>query len=197
MQAPRQRSLRQEDRSPATRRILALEPHWLGLFLVASSLLPLPYRLFFIASSLSPHLARFIARPVGRPCFRLRGSVGLAVSLAIKWLDALLSSTAGPSHRRLSYYRSSHRRSSHCGSGPSKSDYCEPSYCRSTHYELTYYGLSHQRCDVNKRQGYFGGSKNDRLMIGKISPNPVGTEEKNQGRKDLIVVQSSKINLCN
>ena len=66
MQAP-QRSLCQEDRSPATRRLLALEPHWLGFLLVASSL--------------SPHLARFLARPVGRPRFRFVGSwiVGLAM----------------------------------------------------------------------------------------------------------------------
>ena len=53
---------------------------------------------------------------------------------------------------------------------------------------------SHRRCDVNKRQGRFGGRKNDRL-IGKKPPNPVGTEEENQGRKVLVVVQSSRINL--
>ena len=34
-------------------------------------------------------------------------------------------------------------------------------------------------------------------MISKKPPNPVGTEEENQGGKDLVVVQSSKINLCN
>ena len=33
-------------------------------------------------------------------------------------------------------------------------------------------------------------------MIGKKPPNQVGTEEENQGRKDLVVIQSSKINLC-
>ena len=54
---------------------------------------------------------------------------------------------------------------------------------------------SHCRCDVNKRQGRFRGRKNDRL-ISKKPPNPVGTEEENQGRKDFVVVQSSRINLC-
>ena len=53
---------------------------------------------------------------------------------------------------------------------------------------------SHRRCDVNKRQGRFGGRKNDRL-IGKKPPNPVGTKEENQCRKVLVVVQSSRINL--
>ena len=33
-------------------------------------------------------------------------------------------------------------------------------------------------------------------MIGKKPPNPMGTEEENQGRKDFVVVQSSRINLC-
>ena len=83
----------------------------------------------------------------------------------------LLFGTAGPSHRR----------SNHGGSGPSE---LEPS------------GASLRRCDVNERQGHFRGRKNDRLIIGKKPPNPVGTEEKNQGGKDLVVVQSSKINLC-
>ena len=54
---------------------------------------------------------------------------------------------------------------------------------------------SHCRCNVNKRQGCFGGRKNDRL-IGIKPPNPVGTEKENQDRKDLVVVQSSRINLC-
>ena len=54
---------------------------------------------------------------------------------------------------------------------------------------------SHCRCDINKRQGRFGGRKNDRL-INKKPPNLVGTEEENQGRKDLIIVQSPRINLC-
>ena len=39
--------------------------------------------LFFVASPLSPHLARFLARSVGRPCFCLRDPVGLTVGLAI------------------------------------------------------------------------------------------------------------------
>ena len=73
--------------------------------------------LFLVASSLSPHLARSIARPVGCLRFRLRGSVGLAVGLAIKWPAALPSSAAGPSCRRSSYRRSSHRRSNHRGLG--------------------------------------------------------------------------------
>ena len=62
MQAPRQRSLRQGDRSPAIRRLLTLEPHWLGFLLVASSFSPLPSRLFFVPFFLSPHLARVLAR---------------------------------------------------------------------------------------------------------------------------------------
>ena len=40
-------------------------------------------RLFFVASSLSPHLARFSVCPDGRPCFRFRDLVGLTVGLAI------------------------------------------------------------------------------------------------------------------
>ena len=50
-----------------------------------SSLSPLPYCLFFVASSLLPHLARFLARPVGRFCFCLAGSltVGLAIGGAV------------------------------------------------------------------------------------------------------------------
>ena len=122
--------------------------------------------------------------------------MGLVVGLAIKWPAALLSSAAEPSHRRSSYCRSSHWRSSHCGSEPLESDYCESSYCRSTHCGSTDRGLNHQRCHVNKRQGHFGERKNYRLMIGKKPANPVGTEEENQGRKDLVVVQSSRINLC-
>ena len=55
--------------------------------------------------------------------------------------------------------------------------------------------LSHWKCDVNKRQGRFGGWKNNRL-IGKKPLNPAGIEEENQGRKDLVVIQSSRINLC-
>ena len=43
-----------------------------------------PCRLFLVASSLSPYLARFLAHPVGRPCFYFVGSwiVGLAMSKA-------------------------------------------------------------------------------------------------------------------
>ena len=33
-------------------------------------------------------------------------------------------------------------------------------------------------------------------MIDKKPPNPVGTEEENQGRKDFVVVQSARINFC-
>ena len=53
-------ALRQGDRSPATRQLLALEPHLLEFLLVASSL--------------SPYLACFLARFVGRPHFRFAGS---------------------------------------------------------------------------------------------------------------------------
>ena len=42
MQAPRQRSLHQGDKSPTTRQLLALEPHRLEFLLVASFLSPLP-----------------------------------------------------------------------------------------------------------------------------------------------------------
>ena len=54
---------------------------------------------------------------------------------------------------------------------------------------------SYCRYDVNKWQSPFGRRKNNRL-ISKKPPSPVGTEEENQSRKDLIVIQSSKINLC-
>ena len=66
MQAPR-RSLHQGDRSPAIYRLLA----------------PLKIKLTWIPSLLSyPHLTHFIVRPfASRPCFRLRGSAGLAVGL--------------------------------------------------------------------------------------------------------------------
>ena len=102
-----------------------------------------PCHLFFVTFSLSPHVARFIVHPVGPPHFRLKGSVGLAVGLAINWPAALPSSAAGPSRRGSSYYRSSYRRSNHCGLGPSKSDYRESSYRRSTHCGSTYRRLSH------------------------------------------------------
>ena len=61
-----------------------------------SSLLPLSCCLFLVASSLSPHLARFLARLVGRSRFRLARSltVGLAiggtVSMAGKVVVGLL-----------------------------------------------------------------------------------------------------------
>ena len=60
-------SLHQGDRSPATYQLLALEPQWLGFLLVVSSL--------------SPHLARFLAYPVGCPhiCFAESWIVGLAI----------------------------------------------------------------------------------------------------------------------
>ena len=58
-----------------------------------------------------------------------------------------------------------------------------------------HWSSSHCRCNISKRQGYFGGRKNDRL-IGKKPPNPVGTKEDNQDRKDFIIVESPKINLC-
>ena len=106
-----------------------------------SSLSPLPCRLFFVASSLLPHLTCFIARPIGCPRFCLRGSVGLAVGLAIKWSAALPSSAAGLSRRRSSY----------CRLRPSESDYRESSYRKSTHRRSTHHGLSHRRCNVNKR----------------------------------------------
>ena len=42
------------------------------------------YRLFFVASFLSPHLARFLAHFAGYPCFRFAGSwiIGLAMGKA-------------------------------------------------------------------------------------------------------------------
>ena len=73
----------------------------------------------------------------------------------------------------------SHWRSSYCGSGLLK-------------LELS--GASHYRCNINKRQDCLGERKNNRL-IGKKPPNLIGTEEENQGRKDLVVVQSFRINL--
>ena len=64
-----------------------LDDKGLGFLLVISSLFPLPCHLFFVVSSLLSHLAcilvRFVARPVGRPCFHFRGSVGLTMGLAI------------------------------------------------------------------------------------------------------------------
>ena len=49
-----------------------------------------PFRLFLVASSLLPHLARCIACPVGCPCFRFAGS--WIVSLA---MDGAKSRVAG------------------------------------------------------------------------------------------------------
>ena len=106
MQAPQQRSPHQGDRSPATRRFLALEPHWLRFFLIASFLLPFPCRLFLVASSLSPHLARFVTHPfAGCPRFCLGGSMGLIISLAIGDRDHHGSSYCGSNHRWLSHWR--------------------------------------------------------------------------------------------
>ena len=63
-------TLRQRDRSPVTGPLLALEPHWL--------------RFLFVASSLLPHLAYFLARSISHPCFCFAESwiVGLAMSKA-------------------------------------------------------------------------------------------------------------------
>ena len=64
-----------------------------------------------------------------------------------------------------------------------------------SHQRLSHQRSSHCGYNVNKKKGRFGGRKNDRL-ISKKPPNPVGTEEENQDRKDLIIVQSPRINLC-
>ena len=67
LQAPRH-SLHQGDRSPTTRRLLALEPHWLGFY--------------FVTSFLSLYLAcHFLACLVGHPRFCSAKSwvVGLAM----------------------------------------------------------------------------------------------------------------------
>ena len=92
------------------------------------------------------------------------------IAEAVKWPAALSFSATGPS-RRSSSYR---------GLGPS---------------EFKLLGASHCRCNVNKRQGRFGKKKNDSL-VDKKSPNPVEIEEENQDRKDLVVVQSFKIDFC-
>ena len=64
-----------------------LDDKGLRFLLITFSLLPLPCRLFLVAFSLLPYLAcvlvRFVVRPVGHPCFRFRGLVGLTVGLAI------------------------------------------------------------------------------------------------------------------
>ena len=94
MQAPRQRFPRQGDRSLATRRLLALEPHWFRFLFLASSLTLLLYRLFLVASFLSPHLACFLAHFAGRPRFRFRGLVDLTVGLAIGGAISIRSKVA-------------------------------------------------------------------------------------------------------
>ena len=129
-----------------------------------------------------PHFLRFVARLfIGCLCFHLRSSIGLAVSLAIKWLAAHPFSARGLSCQRSSYCKSSHWRLS---------------YCKSGLLELESSGVSHRRCDVNKRhENRFGGKKNNRLMIGKKPSNPARTEEENRSRKVLLVVQLFKINL--
>ena len=166
MQAP-QRSLHQRVRSPATCRLLAL---------LKTKLTRIPSLLSYL------HLTRFVAHPfVGRPRFCSRNSVGLVVSLVIKWPAALPSSAGGPSRQRLSYCRSNHQRLSYRGSGSS---------------ELEPLGASHRRYDVNERhENCFGRRKNNRLMIGKKPPNLAGTEEENRDRKVLLVVQFFRINL--
>ena len=63
---------------------------------------------------------------------------------------------------------------------------CRLSYCGLGLSELKPLGASYYRCNVNKRQDCFREKKNNRL-IGKKPPNLVGTEEENQGRKDLVV----------
>ena len=125
MQAPR-RYLHQGVRSLATCRLLT----------------PLKTKLTQIPSLSSyPHLTRFVARLfAGCPRFHLRGSMGLAVGLAIKWSAALPSNTVGPSCRRSSYRRSRHQKSSYRGLGPLESDYRESSYYRSRHRRLSYHG---------------------------------------------------------
>ena len=112
--------------------------------------------------------------------------------------------TTGPSRRR-----SSHRGRAIVGRGNRSLSHCGSSYCGSNHRWLSSSGgqaiqvkllrvnplrVNHRKSDVNKRQGCFGRRKNNRL-IGKKPPNPVGTEEENQCKKVLVVVQSSRINL--
>ena len=69
------------------------------------------------------------------------------------------------------------------------------SYCWLRLLELELLRASHHRCNVNKRQSRLSRRKNSKL-IGKKPPNLVETEQENQSRKDLIVIQSSKTNLC-
>ena len=62
-----------------------LDDKELGQNLEDFSLLPLPCCLFFVASSLLPHLVRFLVRLVGCLRFHLAGSliVGLAIDGAV------------------------------------------------------------------------------------------------------------------
>ena len=108
------------------------------------------------------------------------------VAEAVKWPAALPFGAAGPSRWR------SNRR----GSGPSWVKLSQVKLSWANSLRVNHRRLSHQKCSVNKRQSHFKGKKNDKLIIGKKPPNPVGTEEENQSRKDLIIAQSSKINLC-
>ena len=75
LQAP-QYPLHHKNRSLVSCWLLTLKPHWLGFLFVA-----LLCRLFLVTSSLSPHLARFLVRPIGHPCFCFAGSwiVGLVI----------------------------------------------------------------------------------------------------------------------
>ena len=102
----------------------------------------------------------------------------------------------GWDHQELSHRGSNHRRLSHRRSGPLFVKLSRVKLLRVKPLRVNYHWWRCRRCNVNKRQSHFGGRKNDRLMISKKPPNPVGTEEENQGSKDLIVVQSSRINLC-
>ena len=58
-----------------------------------------------------------------------------------------------------------------------------------------HWSSSHKGCNINQRQSRFRGKKNNRF-IGKKPPSQAGIEEENQGRKDFVVIQSSRINLC-
>ena len=102
------------------------------------------------------------------------------------WPAAFSFGAAGPSCWRFNTIKDwNYQESSHHGLGPGDRAIVNRNYWSS----------SHRSCNVIKRQGYLGGWKNDGL-IGKKPPNLVGTEEENEGRKDLIVVQSFRINLC-
>ena len=112
------------------------------------------------------------------------------------WPAALLFSAAGPSRWRSNYQRSEPLGVKPLWIGTSGARAIRDWAIRGRAIKgWDYWSSSHRRCNVNKKQGHFGKRKNDRL-IGKKPPNPVGTEEENQGRKDLVVVQSFRINLC-